>query len=346
VPKPAGSSVVDETGAERRLAVLVHDMPKVGRRGCRLPIDEQTAQIITAQKQRVRERYPDTPAGELRLLPRISRNPAGRRPMVATELARTLRNWMAALKTLLDTDGTPFTRARVIPYAFRHSYAQRHADNGTPVEVLRELMGHESMVTTQGYFRVRDERARKAVQALAPLQIDRDGRRTMPVVEQLLESERLRAQVGQVAVPLGVCTEPSNVKARGTACPYRFRCLGCERFRTDPASQPELRDYLHQLLSERERLATAVPQLAEWARREAAPSEDEIAAVRALVRRNDELIEQLEPGDRAAVLEAIAVTRRCRAQLRTTIPDRFRAVTRAPRPTLTPLPILTAASRP
>ena len=90
VPKPAGSSVVDETGAERRLAVLVRDMPKVGRRECRLPIDEQTAQIITAQKQRVRERYPDTPAGELRLLPRISRNPAGRRPMVATELARTL----------------------------------------------------------------------------------------------------------------------------------------------------------------------------------------------------------------------------------------------------------------
>jgi hypothetical protein len=212
----------------------------------------------------------------------------------------------------------------VIPYAFRHSYAQRHADAGTPVEVLRELMGHESMVTTQGYFRVRQERTRKAVQALAPLQIDRDGKRTMPVVEQLLQSERLRAQVGQTAVPLGVCTEPSNVKARGTACPYRFQCLGCEHFRTDPASQPELRDYLHQLLSDRERLATAVPQLAEWARREAAPSQHE----------------------RAAVLEAIAIARRTRAQLRTTIPDRFRAITRAPRPTLTPLPIISSGPQP
>src|SRR5205823_1472228 len=87
------------------------------------------------------------------------------------------------------------------------------------------------------------------------------GNRTMPVVEQLLESERLRAQVGQIAVPLGACTEPSNVKARGTACRYRYRCLGCEHFRTDPASRPELRDYLHQLLTDRERLATAVPQL-------------------------------------------------------------------------------------
>ncbi len=68
---------LDETGAERRLAVLVHDMRKVGRRGCRLPIDEQTAQIITAQKQRVRERYPDTPAAELRLLPRTAATPPG-----------------------------------------------------------------------------------------------------------------------------------------------------------------------------------------------------------------------------------------------------------------------------
>ena len=336
----------DESGTERKLAVLIHDMPKVARHGCRLPIDEHTAQIITAQKQRIRERYPDTPAAELRLLPRLSRNPDGRRPMVCTELSRMLRNWMSVLPAPLNTDNTAFARERVIPYAFRHSYAQRHADAGTPVEVLRELMGHESMVTTQGYFRVRQERTRKAVQALAPLQIDRDGKRTMPIVEQLLQSERLRAQVGQTAVPLGVCTEPSNVKARGTACPYRFQCLGCEHFRTDPASQPELRDYLHQLLSDRERLATAVPQLAEWARREAAPSQDEIAAVRGLIRRNDELIEQLDPGERAAVLEAIAIARRMRAQLRTTIPDRFRAITRAPRPTLTPLPIISSGPQP
>ncbi len=30
-------------------------------------------------------------------------------------------------------------------------YAQRHADNGTPVDVLRELMDHRSVDTTMGY---------------------------------------------------------------------------------------------------------------------------------------------------------------------------------------------------
>ncbi|MFN8215705.1 MAG: site-specific integrase [Solirubrobacterales bacterium] len=332
----------DERPAEedggRRLAALVHDMPKVSRTGCRLPIDERTTQLVLTQRRRMHERHPDTPAAERRLFPRLHRNPDGSRPMDPGSLARMMRRWVDALPALLDPDGAPFDRSRVVPYAFRHSYAQRHADNGTPVEVLRELMGHRSMVTTQGYFRVRDERARRAVQTLAPLQIDRHGDRTMPVVEQLAQSERLRRQVGQVAVPLGICTEPSNVKARGHGCEFRYRCVGCEHFRTDPSSQAELRGYLAQLLAGRERLAAALPQLADWARREATPSDEEIAAVRALIRRNDQVIEELDPGDRAAVREAIATTRRLRAQLAVTIPDRYKGITRPARPTLVPRP--------
>jgi integrase len=329
---------LDEDGQTRELAVLVHDMPKVARIGCRLPIDQQTGALIARQKQRMRERYPDAPLGELRLFPRLHRNPHGTTPMTPAHLSRVMRLWVDALPALHDSDGQPFDRARVTPYAFRHSYAQRHADNGTPVEVLRELMGHRSMATTQGYFKVRDERARQAVQLLAPMQVDRHGNRTMTVVEELAASERLRRQVGQIAVPLGLCTEPSNVKARGHGCDYRYRCIGCEHFRTDPSNQAELRDYLHQLLAGRERLAATVPQLAEWARRDATPSDEEITALRQLIRRNDQIIDELEPADRAAVLDAIATTRRLRAQLNVTIPDRYRGVTRPARPTLIPRP--------
>lgn len=334
---------LDESGQTRRLPVLVHDMPKIAKTGCRLPIDEQTAELIANQKRRIRERYPDTPIRELRLFPRVHRNPRGTKPMDPGDLSRIMRLWVTALPALLDHDGEPFDRSRVVPYAFRHSYAQRHADNGTPVEVLRELMGHRSMTTTQGYFRVRDERARHAVETLAPLQIDRHGNRTTPLVDQLASSERLRRQVGQIAVPLGLCTEPSNVKARGHGCEYRYRCIGCEHFRTDPSNQAELREYLHQLLASRERLAAAVPQLADWARREATPSDEEITALRQLIRRNEQIIDELEPADRAAVLEAIATTRRLRAQLKVTIPDRFKGIIRPARPTLIPRP--TAGTR-
>ena len=149
-------------------------------------------------------------------------------------IGRVIRRWVTALEVLLDSDGHASPRERVIAYAFRHSYAQRHADNGTPVDVLAELMGHANMNTTQGYYTVRDVRKRKAVEGLTPLQIDCHGNQRTPVVEQLLASERLRQQIGQTAVPMGHCTEPSNVKAGGHSCPYRHQCFGCEHFRTDP----------------------------------------------------------------------------------------------------------------
>ncbi|MGH3235213.1 MAG: hypothetical protein ACRDOH_18590, partial [Streptosporangiaceae bacterium] len=44
-------------------------------------------------------------------------------------------------------------------------------------------------------------------------------------------SAHARYAVGEVAVPYGRCTEPSNVQAGGGACPVRFRCAGCDHFR-------------------------------------------------------------------------------------------------------------------
>jgi integrase len=38
-------------------------------------------------------------------------------------------------------------------YAYRHTYAQRHADAGVPVDVLRELMDHRLLDATRRYYR-------------------------------------------------------------------------------------------------------------------------------------------------------------------------------------------------
>jgi hypothetical protein len=67
-----------------------------------------------------------------------------------------------------------------------------------------------------------------------------------------------------------------------------MRCLGCRSFRTDASHQEELKAYLGELPAARERLLAAQPELAEWARQDASPSDQEIAALRNLVRRNDE----------------------------------------------------------
>jgi hypothetical protein len=84
-------------------------------------------------------------------------------------------------------------------------------------------------------------------------------------------------------------------------------------FRTDHSYNPELSTYLAQLLADRERLATAIPELAEWARLDATPSDAQIDSVRRLLSANNEVLAGLDDDDRAAVETAIATIRTHRA---------------------------------
>jgi hypothetical protein len=62
-----------------------------------------------------------------------------------------------------------------------------------------------------------------AVDKVAHHQFDRNGTHVWRQAETLLEAERARLAIGQVSVPYGTCTEPTNVQAGGSACPFRFR---------------------------------------------------------------------------------------------------------------------------
>jgi hypothetical protein len=328
--------VLDETGGIRPAPVLIHDMPKVGVRRFQLPIDSHAADIIRAQQARVQQRYPDTPTAQLMLFPALARNPRGVKQFNRVTFTERLRVWVHELPRLVGPDGSDYDRVDITTYSFRHTYAQRHADAGTPVEVLAALMGHTKLSTTQGYYRVTHKRKRKAVDQLGGLQVNRSGQRARPAVARLLDSEHLRDAVGQVAVPFGICQEPTNVHAHGQACPFRHQCFGCTHFRTDPSFLPELRAHLGRLLADDERLRAAAPELEDWARHAAIPSGAEIAAVRQIIDRCETVLAELPDGERTATQDAIAVQRRSRAQLDTTVPVRFLGVIGPPAPRLFP----------
>jgi integrase len=297
-----------DPGAE---PVLVYDNIKKQRLRRRLPIHEATAALIAEQKKRVRERFPDTPPAELRLLPTPLRNPDGRRGIAEASVTERHRAWVDALPVLFLDDGAEFDKSRVVPYAYRHSYAQRHADAGTPVDVLCRLMDHTSLDHTKRYYRVGEKRRRDAVDKVAAMQFDRHGNRVWAAAKALLDSERARRATAEVVVPFGQCGEPSNVAAGGGACPIRFRCLGCDHFNTDVSHLPDLRGYLTDLLRNRERLH-AMPEADGWAKAEAMPSDEEISRVRRLIRRVEDGLADLEPGQRAEIDHAVAVVRKNR----------------------------------
>jgi hypothetical protein len=314
------------TRDEDRQPVLVYDNHKANRPARRLPISGHTAALITAQQQRVRARYPDTPLAELKLLPTDRRNPGGRRAVTAFSVAFAHRVWVDKLPELRTSDGVEYDKAKVVLYAYRHSYAQRHADAGVSVEVLRELMSHRKLETTSGYYRIGETRRREAVDRVAALQFDRHGNRIWRQAQALLDSEHARRGVGEVAVPFGVCAEPSNVKAGGGSCPFRFRCAGCDHFRTDVSYLPDLNAYLDDLLRTRERLL-ATTDLDDWARAEAMPSEQEIARIRRLIARVTCGLDELPAEQREHVQEAVTTLRRHRSvmlgmpRVRQAVPD-------------------------
>ena len=194
--------------------VLVYDNVKADRLGRRLPISTATAAVITSQQQRIRQRFPHTPAAKLKLLPTSYRNPDGHKAISKSTLQARHRDWVAGLPALRTRDGVRFDPTKIVPYAYRHTYAQRHADAGVPIDVLAELLDHRSYTVTRGYYRIGEDRRRDAVDKVTALSFDRHGNRIRRDAHALLDSERARHAIGEVAVPYGTCTEEEITRIR------------------------------------------------------------------------------------------------------------------------------------
>ncbi|MED7826474.1 tyrosine-type recombinase/integrase [Streptomyces chiangmaiensis] len=214
----------------------------------RLPIVTETVQTIE-RWQKIRGYIAAPPDSETYLFPAAT-DAAGLPHLGWITLGAAMRKWVDSLPELdsgtVDTHGNPlpFGKSLIFPYAFRHPFAQRHADAGTPLDVLRDLMDHDDPRTTLGYYRVSLKRKREAVKTLSLQVVDRHGADS--------PCSPLAYEQRSVAVPFGGCTEPSNVKAGGQACPIRFQCSGCGFYRPDPSYLPSIEDHINSLRADRE----------------------------------------------------------------------------------------------
>lgn len=217
------------------------------------------------------------------------------------------RNWVRQIPRIdgevLGPDGSPlpFDRSLIAPYAMRHSYAQRHADAGVPVDVLKELMDHRSVQTTMGYYSISLKRKVQAVRSVGPLAVDADGKPS-PF------SDPLAYERASVSVPFGNCTEPSNVNAGGGHCPIRFQCGGCGFYRPDPSYLPALEDHVARLWADRE--TARAMGAADYVLASLTAEIDAFSKVAETMRRR---LADLEPDARAEVDEASRLLRRARA---------------------------------
>lgn len=290
--------------------VLVYDNHKRQRMGRRLPIsDSELVEAIRDQQAWVRGRFPDTPSAELWLLPRPSRNSDGRVHMSSHQVWSWLSTWVERIPTIEVTpegasEPMPFDRSAIYPHAFRHSYAQTLADQGVLAPVLRDLMDHRSIDTTMGYYRVADEKKREAMEGLARYTLDNRGGTRPPGSSAVAQ---LADQLSWVAVPMGKCSEPTNVRAGSQACPIRYQCAGCPHFESDPSYLPELRAYADELRKEREAMLAA--GAAAWA---VAHVARQLEVITAHISTHESLLAGLGADERAVIEEASATLRKAR----------------------------------
>jgi hypothetical protein len=178
-----------------------------------------------------------------------------------------------------------------------------------PAPVLRDLMDHRSIDTTLGYYKVGESRKREAMELLARHTIDNRGT-ARPVDGQPSRAAELREQLSWVAVPMGKCAEPTNVRSGGQACPIRYQCAACPHFESDPSFLPELRVHADDLRREREAMLTV--SATDWVIDNVTRQLDVIVSH---IRAHEQLLDRLPDKQRHLVEDASATVRKARQSI-------------------------------
>jgi Phage integrase family len=230
---------------------LVYDNHKAARLRRRLPITADTAELI-ATWQHHRAQLPTAPATRQWLFPSpLLRSQQARGHLTASSIGVAFRVWTRSIPKidggLLGPEGTPllFDRSLITPYVLRHSYAQRHADAGVPVDVLKELLEHESTQMTAHYARITDQTVRRRWEAATKVNI-KGERVSIDPEGPLAQAQCAKTRYGMATqtLPNGYCGQPLQ-----RTCPHANACLTCPVFLTGPEFLPELREQQQRTLT-------------------------------------------------------------------------------------------------
>jgi integrase len=278
---------------------------KMGRPGRDLPIEQAVAREIHDWLA-IREALSIPKASRSYMFPavtEVSAEPYFRPSYFAATLRLWVRNLPFIGSGIVDGDGNEvqFDRSNIYPYSLRHTWAQRHADSGTQIEVLAELLDHEGLDTVGVYYRISDKRKRSAIAKVAQHTFNHRGQPRSPV-------DAATYQLRSLAVPYGNCTEPANVKSGGQTCPIRFQCSGCGFYRPDASHLSAIEQEIHALRKNYEQaLAMDVEPYVLQA------LEAQIASYSRIVAEMKKSIAAMPQEERTHLLEAANIMRRVRA---------------------------------
>jgi len=138
-------------------------------------------------------------------------------------------------KDILDGDGNPY---HFKAHALRHTRALEYTEQGMPIGIIQQILGHCSLQMTLHYSKVSENmlyRKWKETEKLNLLHLESMPPNAHKGKREEIRYEFIRKNLDAVRVPFGVCFKPSKLPCRQQIS----QCLDCANFCTSRDNIPE-----------------------------------------------------------------------------------------------------------
>lgn len=131
-------------------------------------------------------------------------------------------------KGILDGDGAPY---HFKAHALRHTRALEYTEQGMPIGIIQQILGHCSLQMTLHYAKVSENmlyRKWKETEKLNLLHLESTPPNAHKEKQEEIRYEFVRKNLDAVRVPFGVCFKPAKLPCRQ----QMSQCLDCANFCT------------------------------------------------------------------------------------------------------------------
>lgn len=222
---------------QRYVPYLCSEITKTGIPQLKIPIRDDVAEMVKKLSEEAKGRSTEGNNPDRYLFNTYEGRTMGM-PISKPAFVRAVQELIDE-RGICNPDGTPY---HFKTHALRHTRASEYAEQGMPIGIIQQILGHCSLQMTLHYAKVSENAMYekwKEMERIRLFQIERPGSEGDGAKdggkEEEIRYEYIRSSLDAVRVPFGICFKPSKL-----ACRHQMaKCLECAEFCSTTENIPE-----------------------------------------------------------------------------------------------------------